>query len=83
MRHDAKASPEISPRRCGGFGGAAAGRVGLREILVTGAFDLMYGPVVRCKKISTVLKMRSCINVSDLCLERTYAIRGALLSWVC
>jgi hypothetical protein len=25
---------------------------------------------VRCKRFSSILQMRSCINVSDLCLER-------------
>ena len=30
----------------------------------------MYGPAVRCKKISRVGGKRSCINVSGFCLER-------------
>ena len=30
----------------------------------------MYGPAVRCKRFSSIRQMRSCINVSDLCLER-------------
>ena len=30
----------------------------------------MYGPAVRSKKISTIRRWRSCINVSGLCLER-------------
>ena len=33
------------------------------------AFDPMYGPAVRSKKTLTVGGERSCINVSDLCLE--------------
>src|SRR6516164_2315108 len=31
--------------------------------------DPMYGPAVRSKKISTIRRWRSCINVSGLCLE--------------
>jgi hypothetical protein len=34
------------------------------------AFDSMYGPAVRCKKISSNWRRRSCINVSGLRLER-------------
>src|SRR4029077_16446280 len=30
----------------------------------------MYGPAVRCKKISSIGGERSCINVSGFCLER-------------
>jgi hypothetical protein len=30
----------------------------------------MYGPAVRCKRFSSIWQMRSCINVSGLCLER-------------
>jgi hypothetical protein len=30
----------------------------------------MYGPAVRCKRISSIRQLRSCINVSGLCLER-------------
>jgi hypothetical protein len=33
---------------------------------VTSAFDPMYGPAVRSKKISASCGERSCINVSDL-----------------
>jgi hypothetical protein len=38
--------------------------------LETGAIDPMYGPAVRCKKISSNWRRRSCINVSGLRLER-------------
>lgn len=31
---------------------------------------LMYGPAVRCKSFESIGQIRSCINVSDLCLER-------------
>jgi len=31
--------------------------------------DPLYGPAVRCKKISSIWVMRSCINVSGLWLE--------------
>jgi len=37
---------------------------------VTAHIDPMYGPAVRSKKISTIRRWRSCINVSDLWLER-------------
>src|SRR6516165_7240479 len=37
---------------------------------LSGFLTQMYGPAVRSKKISTIRRWRSCINVSGLCLER-------------
>jgi hypothetical protein len=34
------------------------------------ANDPMYGPAVRCKRLSSIQQIWSCINVSGLCLER-------------
>jgi hypothetical protein len=36
----------------------------------TGACDPLYGPAVWCKRFSSIRQIRSCINVSGLCLER-------------
>src|SRR6266446_1581376 len=53
-----------------GAGFTAAVRTASGEAVVKRTFDPMYGPAVRCKKISSNWRRRSCINVSGLRLER-------------
>jgi hypothetical protein len=62
--HNSDVSPWSLYVRCWGQSGKHVLAASISE------FDPMYGRAVRCKKISSNWRRRSCINVSGLRLER-------------